>query len=215
MSNVSNAHDVVAFDAKASKALSGQRLSKILFKAGKNVVEKKGSKCVSVPVFAISSDQFASEKLLPHINALIQSAQDGIIRDLVEAGSVTVNDSEISFAACLEFLDAQERGERMSKEIVASWFDSSLADAISVAIADKMGFSDTPSEKQVAALNASVAAYKEKFSALAGGRTSFSPEVAAKLCKTLELGEVDEISSKLKVRLVKMQEVRVDALFDL
>ncbi len=216
MSNVSNVHDVVSFDAKNSKAFSGQRLSKVLFKAGKNVTEKKQSVCVSIPVFAINSDQMAESALLPHINSMLQAAQDGIVRDAVEAGKLSVSDADISFAACISYLDEAERGERMSKEAVTTWFDEVLADAISVAIADKMGFSDTPTEKQTAGLAASVAAYKEKFSSLAGGRTSYAPDTAAKLAKTLELAQdAGEIGSKLKARLVKMQEVKPVELFDL
>ena len=55
MSNVSNVHDVVVYDAKATKPYQGQRLAKVLYKTPKDGSVKPENKAVSIPVIAMIS----------------------------------------------------------------------------------------------------------------------------------------------------------------
>lgn len=208
MSIVSNTHDVVNYDPKKSSAFTGQRLAKITYKTDKESGTKKDSKCVSIPMVASEAITASIDKLMPHLVTYMQDVQDKIIRGLVDSGKETVHDDEISVAACIEFLDSESTGGRLTKEMISSWFDSTLADKLTVAFADKLGVSDTPTADDEAKITAAITQYKDKFSSLAGGKTSYSPEIADRLQKALSFApDGDELAGKFSVRLEKMKEI--------
>lgn len=211
MSTFSNVHDFHSFNSKSSKANSGQRLAKVIYKSGKNVKEKKQSICVSVPVVAISDAQCIALKA--QVLELVESAQDGIIRDASEAGKTNVSDAEISFECCKVWLETASESARITKEQMSEWFDENVQNPLILAFANKLGISDTPSAKEQEKLDAILASYKSKFSAMAGGRTQFIPEVAKSLEKAVNLvSEPDEIAIRLITRLAKMQIVEINDL---
>jgi hypothetical protein len=87
MSNISNRHNVQKLD-KASKALSGQRMARVIAKKNKDgqyeSVNLTESKFVSLPVI----EGFTQEQLkalTPHIMGLVNDAQDAIVRDEIVA----------------------------------------------------------------------------------------------------------------------------------
>jgi len=215
MSLLQQTHTFVSFDSKTSTAASGQRLAKVLYKTqrgGKIVENARKSICVSVPVLdAISDSQL--QALVPHITAMLENAQDGVIKDRYEAGGISVSDSELSVDSCIAFLDSDARGDRLTKEMIASWFYGSIAEILTVALGEKMQLSDNASEIQLKRLEQSVNVYRDKFCSLAGGRTSFSVEIASKLHKVLELGDVaDAMLVRFKNRLEKMMKQEVELL---
>lgn len=215
MSLLQQTHTFVAFDSKTSAAASGQRLAKVLYKTqrgGKIVENARKSICVSVPILdAISDSQL--QALVPHITAMLENAQDGIVKDRYEAGAISVSDAELSVDSCIAFLDSDARGDRLTKEMIVSWFDGSIAEILTVALGEKMQLTDTASEIQLKRLEQSVNVYRDKFCSLAGGRTSFSVEIASKLHKVLELGDTaDAMLVRFKNRLEKMMKQEVEIL---
>lgn len=210
-------HTFVAFDSKTSAAASGQRLAKVLYKTqrgGKIVENARKSICVSIPTFdgvTISDSQL--QAFMPHIMQMLENAQDGIVKDRYEAGAISVSDAELSVDSCLAFLDSESRGDRLTKEMIASWFDGSIAEILTVALGEKMQLTDNASEIQLKRLEQSVNVYRDKFCSLAGGRTSFSVEIASKLHKVLELGDIaDAMLVRFKNRLEKMMKQEVEML---
>lgn len=203
MSQISTTHSIVAFDSKTSKAFDGQRLSKVWYK-GKKAEEKKPV-CVSIPrVLSIMVDTEVLEQLKPQVIAMIEGAQDKIVRERYETGATSIADSDISIQACIAWLQEEAVGGRLTKEYIVQWFSESLEEPLLVAIADKLGVGDTPSELEAKKLEQAVNVFRDSFAQLAGGATRFAPEKARKMLKVLELVQDDTLAAKFQVRLEKM-----------
>lgn len=203
-------YDIQPFNPKTSKPREGMRLAKCSYKTPKNGGPKKDSKCVSVPFFKIDGDQVV--RIQSHINNWIEGIQDNLIRDRIEEGAVLITASDISFDKIAEFLEADARGDRLTSDAVKVWFDESLADTLTVALADKFKISDSPSDAETKKLTQAITVYRDKFASMAGGRTQFSAEVATKLRKVLELATDGEITSRFGIRLDKMMQSDSDIL---
>ena len=211
MSNVSNVHDVVVYDAKATKPFQGQRLAKVLYKTPKDGSVKPDNKAVSIPVI---NDLAASEleRLKPFIVAMVQDTQDAIVKELVETGATQVQDEQITVDCCIAWLATEAQGNRLTKEYIVEWFVDTLQDLLTVAIADKLGVGDTPSDADTVKVEQMVSAYKGSFAMLAGGKTSFPPAKADKMLKVLELVEGDALAGKF---VSKLQAMKVSQSVDL
>lgn len=208
----SAAHNVVPYVSGKTKAFDGQRLATITYKTIRDKEHplfnvKRESKAVSLPVI---EDAVVSENLtvlMPHIKAVLYKAQDAIIREKLD------NDSKLSFItpedigmpAILEYLDNSSESGRLTKESVAKWFDETIADNLMLALADKMGISEHPTQEQSKQIETIVAQFKDKVSALAGGKTMYEAKMCESLKKCLSLASSDDvIASRFTVRLDKM-----------
>lgn len=224
MSNVSTAHDVINYVSGKSVALDGQRLAVVKFKTTANVKAPMPNKCVSVPVMEITpsrTDITADElqALYPHITSMVQKAQDEIIRaKLLENGEgYKVLDSDINMQSVILYLAEESKGNRLSKEYIAGWFADNVAELLTVALADKLGISDTPSEAESKKLQATVNMYCDKLQGLAGSKTAYTPEVADKLLRALEIAAPadDKLTMQFVSKLQAMKEKPVADLMGL
>lgn len=207
MSHFPSTHLVTAFDSAKSQALSGQRLAKIRYKTTAKQKAKFPSVCVSVPPLADSEIMDNLPALKTHIRAMLEAAQDGVIRSLYEAadGNLTsVQDSDISVIACIGYLNAEAEGGRLTKETIDAWFDSSLAEYVTALIAEKLGYDGALTGEQEHTISRHVKGYKDMYSALAGGKTMYQPNQIASLRKVLGLVDTDELATKLDARLAGM-----------
>lgn len=216
MSVISNVHSVVPFDSKKSQPFDGQRLCKVIAKYTAKMAEKKAakkqSKCVSIPVSKVTQSFLLNG--LEYINAMYQDAQDGVVRELVEGGATEVRDDQLTEECVLQFLADEAAGNRITKDAANAWFDGTMAEMLTVAFADKLGVSDTPTKDQETTIAQAIGVYKEKFAGLAGGKTKYDPETAQKLIKAIEtVGADDELATKFGARLqVMLKPVTVDLL---
>lgn len=213
MSNVSTAHTVTLFDAKKSQALFGQRLAKVGYKStkdketGKSIPPKYPSVCTSVPVIQESDFAPHMQALMPHIRAMLENAQDGVVRSLYESadGALTqVTDSDISVQACIGWLEAESTGGRLTKEFIEAWFKTSVYDYLVAIVAEKLGYTDTLTPEQEATIERHVAGYRGLYASLAGGKTVLQESQIRSLSKVLELVDTDDTCEKLKARLTSM-----------
>lgn len=150
MSNIqglTNRHNVLPFVAGESKALSGQRLAKVGYKQTKAMTDKgevaPQSICVSLPMIVGQDIRENLESLLPHIGAWLETVQDNVLRSLYEARKYelsSVSDEELSIGQCVNYLEAESSGGRLTKEYLDGWFTREIADSLYVVIADKLGF---------------------------------------------------------------------------
>lgn len=92
-------------------------------------------------------------------------------------------------------------GGRLSGEAIGEWFDSDLADPLLVALANKMSLSDTPTEKETAALDRAISEHRIRYCKLAGPQTNYKPPVAEALLRALKLSPVTTTSEKLAKKL--------------
>jgi hypothetical protein len=209
MSHFPSTHLVTAFDSAKSQPLTGQRLAKIRYKTTKAQVAKFPSVCVSVPFIDVHKQVTDYTPLFPHIAAMLENAQDGIIRSLYESheGNMTsVQDADISIEACIAFMEAESQGTRLTKEFIGAWFDSDVAEILQAAFVDKWSWDSSVelSYEQTQKLEQVTKAHKEMFAALAGGKTSYNIGQCAGLLKVLDLADTSDTAEKLRARLVGM-----------
>ena len=213
MSNLSTAHNVTKYDAKLSQAFTNQRLAKVKYKSTTKSPAKYPSVCASVPMITTDSITEHSAKLAPHIRAMLENAQDGIIRSLYEAndGKLTsITDQDISILACIEHLEAEAQGTRLTKEIIEEWFDADAVEILTAAFVDKWNWEGDISFEQQKKLDQVVSGHKAMFAALAGGKTGYNLLQCKGLLKVLELIDTSELSERLKARLEAMSNKPVD-----
>jgi hypothetical protein len=217
MSNVSNRHVFTAYVSAGSGksvALSGQRLSVVRFKAGKDGRKAMASQCASVPVATLTSED--CEFLSTHINGWFASVQDEIVREVVVSGADSVTTEQLSVEAVRNYLTTQAAGDRLNGEQIGYWFDTELADVLTVAFADKLGIGDVPSEAETTKLAQMCRVYRDCFTAMAGGRTSFDTAKREKLLKALALADTtDGIGQRLQAKLEAMSKVTVEEMLGL
>lgn len=205
MSTLSNTHDVRSNVAKDVKAFEGQRLVSLWFKQSKEQKEKglEAHKPVAVSIPSLTLTDSETLSLKSYLVGYIQEVQNKIVRSKVEEGSTFIQDSDISLQACIEFLEEDSKGARLSGEAIGEWFSNTLADVLTVAFAERLGVSDIPTEYETSKLSALVGMYKAKFASLASPKTSYSKEITQNLLKALELVDEDDA---LKVRFTKRLE---------
>ena len=219
MSVISSTHSVVAYDPKTTKPFEAQRLAKVLYKTPRmlpdgTTPEKKQNMCVSIPrIGSISEAQMVALRV--HVIGMLENAQDAIVRTRVEAGAASIADTELSIDSCIAWLDADSKGDRLTKEYIIAWYGEVLADILVVAIADKLGIGDAPNEAEAKKLEQRSNVYRDNFAMLAGGKTQFSADKAGKLVKVLELVSEDELAGKFITRLKGMQVKEQVELLDL
>lgn len=211
ITGLTGAHLVTVFDSAKSAPLTGQRLAKCRYKTTAKQAAKFPSVCVSVPYLTDAEIEPMVPALLGHIRGMLETAQDGVIRTLYEiaGGKLTgVTDSEISIAACIAWMEQESTGSRLTKEYIDSWFNSSVEDYLTVIIGQKLGFISESAEGEVeltteqeATISRHVSGYKGMYSALAGGKTSYTPNQATNLIKVLNLIDTDPVQEKLLQRL--------------
>ncbi len=207
MSHFPSTHLVTAFDSAKSQALSGQRLAKIRYKTTAKQAAKFPSVCASVPPLADSEIMDNLPALKVHIRAMLEQAQDGVIRSLYEVSEgklSSVQDQDISVLACIGFLNAESEGGRLTKETIEAWFDSNLGEYVTALIVEKLGYSDDLTPEQEHTIGRHVRGYKDMYSALAGGKTIYQPNQIGSLRRVLGLVDSSEVGEKLEARLVGM-----------
>ena len=223
MSNVSNRHAMVPFTAGESKPFTGQRLAKVGYKQTaamtKDGITAPASVCVSVPQIDPADIESNWERLLPYVADMLESAQDGVIRSLYESGQYAmrdISDDDISIAACISFLSAEKHGSRLTKEAVQSWFDSEIAENLTVTIAEKLGFDDITPDN-LPTINKHVSVYRQVIGMLAGGKTTLEAKQIKGCRNAIALCSADDgMAAKLIARLDAMEKKPViDAFLDI
>lgn len=204
MSVISSNHTFVPFVAGQSKAFEGQVLAKATYKGRNGKAPEFASVCVSIPKMDLNTEQILAAK--DHILAMFEDCREKIIRGLHEAGKTSVNDAEIGFAACLEYLEDVKQGTRLSGEDVKQWFEESFADSLRVVFADKLGLGDNPNDAEVKQVEQRVNGYREACVSLASPRTLFkdAKAIALKDAITKHCNDSDPMAMRFVARLDKM-----------
>ncbi len=213
------------YDPKAPTSEKGRRTIAVLYKVaktGKNAGIKKGNNvCLLVPPLSISEIENNIDKLMPHVLAMCEVEQNKIAKTLHISGGddVLVSPTEISIDSIIRSLEAERVSTRLNKETVQSWFDTELADSLTILFADKLGLSDSLTQNEEDKLNSLVGVYKTKFSNLASNVVTYQPAEAEKLMIAMDKCDIDMkndiIAAKLGEKLDKMINPSLDALMDL
>lgn len=197
-------NSVVKFDSKTSKAFSGQRLSKVLYK---KITDKENpmfgiqrdSMCVSVPMIAGHEVEKNIKVLIPHVVEFLQGVQDKVIKELVESGQKSIMNVDIGIDKLVDWLESNNESGRITKEVVGDWFDKNVSDTLAVVLAEKLGVSEVPSQAESDQIMKAVGVFRDKVSGLAGGKTMYEIKVAESLKKVINFAEDGDV---LKARFV-------------
>lgn len=223
MSNVSNRHALQLFSA-GDKPFTGQRLAKVGYKTSKKTPAKFKSVATSIPFVQVDDIHGNITALLPFIGAMIENAQDGIIKSLYESAHgalIDITDDDISVSACIGFMQAESAGDRLTSEAIGKWFDSELSENLLASVADKLGFVDSEgaiNEDQEIVCKKHVKVYRDVLCMLAGGKTILA-EKQIKGCKNalaLSPDDSDVMVVRLTARLDGMlKKEKIEDLLEL
>jgi hypothetical protein len=177
-------NSVIDYTPTITKPLTGQRLSVVYWKTDKLTGIKKDSKCVSIPKLVASAITVEhKEQLLPFMVDMLVGVQNKIIREMIESGSVHIQNSEIDIASCIQYLensisnDSDDDGNgntvslRLNKEMLNTWFDTVIADKLVLLLAQKLGVDENSEPSKLLLLEKTLKAFKDKIASLAAGTT--------------------------------------------
>jgi len=208
MSNVSNFHSITSYSG-SEKPLSGQRLVPVTFKTDKVTGIKPESKCVSIP---FAYDSFGSQlldnwkRIEKHVLSLFEETQNKIIREAVTENKTQIHSEEIGFFACLDLLEQENSGGRLSKELLSTWFSDEVEPVLATVLCEKLGVvNDSPNREQEKKLEVTLNLFKERILSLAGTKTLFGDDIIAQLKKCFSLVSSSPLKEKLEGKLEEMK----------
>lgn len=212
MSNVFSKHSVTGYVSGQTKPAAGQRLASFNWKTSSDkdsiwFGKKRDSKAVSLPTIAVKEIVDNIHMLAPVVIHYLHSIQDKLIRAKLEASSDAewISDSEISLTSIIDYLEDSDESGRLTKAGIEEWFATNVADSLMVQLAERLGVSEQATPEELGKIEAVMAAFKGKISALAGGKTSYDAKTATQLQKAVALApEGDVIADRMVARLQKM-----------
>lgn len=205
--------------------IAGSRVVTCLYKGvrdsktGEVIPSKWENAYVRIPTAHISEAKITANlaELMPHFVSYLQGIEDAMIKDSHKAGLSSIYVEGLNLAKLIEKLEETNTGSRLNKEKIEAWFDAELQDLLATKFAAKMDLDENSSEAELAKLEMILAAYKAKFSSLAGGKASLKEADCLAMIaaiKTCELEE-DSLGSRFIVRLETMMKKEDEVLFSL
>ncbi len=207
------------YDSQMTLAeISGTRTVKCLYRADpkKPADKQRQSVYVRVPTKHLTEELVTANiaELAPYVTGWLQSLEDTVIKEQHRQGLLSVYTESLSIDALIEYLEETQESGRLTKDKIGAWFDTDIADNLSLLFADKMGLGDQPSDMELAKLAAIIGAYKGKFCALASGKAFFEPsdrEALIKVIHSCEAGGTN-LGARFIARLSKMTEKKAEEL---
>jgi hypothetical protein len=210
---------------KNSKALAAdQRLARVIAKKNKegeyeseNLNE---SKCVSIPrIIAVSESELKA--LSPHITAMLNDAQDQLIREYIINGASSINDEQISVSECIKYLDDSAKGGRITSEYMQKWFMETYAEPAAEFVVELAKFDgNSLTDAQLEVVEKKVNVIRDMFAGFASPK--YSPDIPKckamiKFAQFLTEDNWDErmsgvIGKVQKIKSEKEAEMSLDAL---
>jgi hypothetical protein len=212
------------YDPKSPTApVVGGRVVKCLYKStkvdGKLVPSKLANSCLEIPYISEDAVKENMEALLPHVVSYLETVQDQMVKNVHATEVAEVEETSFSIANILTHLEESSTSGKLTKEQAEGWFDSEVADNLTVLFADKLGVSDDPTEEEAEKLTAICKVYRTKIAALVGPKTFYTPDEAELLKKSINLTEANStvIGSRFVKRLDQMIEApkKAEELFGL
>jgi hypothetical protein len=188
------------------------RLAKITFKTDKATGIKPASKAVEIALFKPNEIRENIDLLIPAISTMLEGVQDSIIREHIENDKSFIAKSELTIGALVAYMQAESKGERLSKVFLANWFDSELLEPLTLAIASKVSPNGEPNEQQLKVINDTIEAYKTNISKLASPNLNFADEVKAMLIKALGFAGENTIAKALIAKLENVVKPQVQLM---
>ena len=152
--------------------IAGSRVVKCLYQVNK----KTGKKVAENAYCRLALGSLTEElivarikELAPYVLTFLQEKENDIVKGLHRGGASKIYSTSLGMDAVMTELEAAGTSARLSKEDIEAWYDSVLAEEVTVRFADKIGIpaDGRASQAELDKLESIVAAYKMKFAALA------------------------------------------------
>jgi hypothetical protein len=144
MSVISNIHTATIYTPKTSRALTDQRLVKIVAKADKSGnygPHLQQTMCVSVPTISgkeLSEFLESSNALDSHIIAFLEDVQKSLITDKIKSGAGhSITSEELTIQALVNYLDSQGDSDKWDSSRIAQWFTDNIAESLGIMLIEK------------------------------------------------------------------------------
>jgi hypothetical protein len=152
MSTISNIHTATVYNAKTSKALTGQRLIVTIAKKDKNGnygPHLQQTMCTSVPLLTKEDIDWTQKSVQEAATEYFTSVQNSIVSDRLREGKKEVTTKELGIEAILDYLAQDAVGEKWDSQRIAQWFSSNIATDLGIRLIES-GCSDEVMETRLA-----------------------------------------------------------------
>lgn len=191
---------IILHTDSAKPATPADRLVVIRFKEKKgSATPKSPSYCVSIP----DTEVFCTDELLNKLaTSAFQQLQDDIIRERVETfledSSIRkeINALEVNETAVSLYFDRVATSGRLSKDLLASWFDETLAEELAIALLNAVPSLNKDEKKLAEAIEG----HKKHICNLASPRANMPISLASQLKKAVLLAKEED--GKIKPTLL-------------
>lgn len=137
-----------------------------------------------------------------YLQSRLEDLQDSVIGEQVRNGASQIYDSKIGYEAMVEYLErTDETIGKLSKEKIEAWFKSELVDTLTLALAEKLGVSETSTEEDHAKLERMLNAYAANFKLFSAKEVLFDPVKVSKLEEALKLASESPMTVRMRAKL--------------
>lgn len=204
MSAISDFHTVELYTGKNKPSDDTQRISVITFKTEKRkgakeldgkpnpefdpTYKRPEARCISIPKLKIHT---TPSELQDAMQEAFNDLQDALIRRLLlvklDAAETIINfhNDQIGFTAVAAYAAEVTASGKLTKDAIIEWFDTDLADSLTLAIAEAMKIGEKPTPEDERKLAAAVTGYRTIFTALAAPRAGLSKNIASQLQRAM------------------------------
>ena len=197
----------------------GTRLVKCLYKAnseGKKVAENSYT---LVPTAHITEETVIERAadLAPYVVTFLQEWEDKAIKEQHKDGATRIFTEYLTLDKVIAALEESEAGARLNAEKIGKWFVDNLQDSLLLAIMDKLGITEEPTEQEAQKLEMVLEAYRKKFESLASGKTFIKEADCKAMIVCMQTAEATDtlLGRKFVSRLENMQKKEDDLLLAL
>lgn len=188
---------IVSLYTDSSKPLSSDhRLVVIGWKTpqkevGNTSYKKPPTLCISVPKLELTC---SPSILREAMQAAFEDLQNSLLRSLVAEKSIeqrigwSIDPEAINAAAIASWLSGSGNG-RLSAERIASWFDSSCTEQLTLLLANKMQLSNSPTAEELSKLDAAIKQRRLLLTKIAGPGVPFNKQISEQLLRSVEPAE--------------------------
>jgi hypothetical protein len=151
MSTISNIHTATIYNAKTSKALTGQRLIVTIAKKDKDGnygPHLQQTMCTSVPLLERSDIDWALKSVQEAATEYFTSVQNSIVSDRIKEGKKEVTTIELGIEAIIDYLAQDAVGEKWDAARIAQWFSSNIATDLGIKLIE-LGCTDEVMENKL------------------------------------------------------------------
>ena len=194
--------------------VDGTRIVKCLYQVNKETKKKLHENVyVRVPVDHITEsvilDHF--EDLSQYFISFLQGVEDKMIKAQHSSGGVErIYTDGLTLAKLIDQLEISELGARLNKVQIEAWFDKEIGEHLAILFAGKLGIDDQSTVDDLAKLEAILAAYKNKFAALASPKCVLDPDDCDRMSQVIssverETGSKSSLGDRFLVKLEKIK----------